>query len=87
MGWFDGLDSRDRDILHVLSLYENLDSLQLWYELGESDGRLEHMTREEISDRLESLGSRGLVERITKSSEVDPGHEYLAYRLKKNLEG
>lgn len=87
MGWSDGLDSRDRDILHVLSLYESLDSLQLWYELVESNGRLEHMTGGELSDRLESLGSRGLVERIARSSEVDLGPEYWAYRLRKNLEG
>jgi DNA-binding HxlR family transcriptional regulator len=87
MEWFDGLDSRDRDILHVLSLYEGLDSLQLWYELGGSNGQLEHITRGELSDRLESLRSRGLVERITRSSEVDLGPDYWGYRLKKNLEG
>lgn len=87
MEWVTALDTTDRNILRVLSLYADLGPLELWYELGESDGPLGHITREELSDRLESLRSRGLVERITRSSEIDLGSESWAYRLKKNLEG
>jgi hypothetical protein len=58
MEWFDGLDSRDRDILHVLSLYEGLDWLQLWYELGESSNQVERVTQEEVLDRLDFFLTR-----------------------------
>jgi len=55
------LDSIDRNILRVLSLYEELDVLQLWYELGESDRSVERMTREELLERLKFLGAEGFV--------------------------
>ena len=61
------LDPIDRTILRVLSLYEDLDLLQLWYELGESDKAVEHMTQEDILERLKSLKSQGFVEPIEKS--------------------
>lgn len=61
------LDSLDRTILRVLSLYEDLDLLQLWYELGESDKSVAHMTREDILERLKSLKSQGFVEPIKES--------------------
>ncbi len=61
------LDAVDRTILRVLSLYEDLDLLQLWYELGESDKSVEHMTREDILERLKSLKSQGFVEPIKES--------------------
>jgi len=61
------LDPIDRTILRVLSLYEDLDLLQLWYELGESDKSAEHMTQEEVLRSLESLRSRGFVEPIKQS--------------------
>jgi hypothetical protein len=79
MEWIDGLDTTDREILRVLSLYEGLDSLQLWYELGESDGRVDRIAREEILERLEFLGSRGFVEKVT---EVGDGSGYAKYRLR-----
>ncbi len=62
----DNLDSVDRHILRILSLYEALDLLQLWYELGESDGSVMRMTQEELSRSLESLRTRGFVESIGK---------------------
>lgn len=68
MEWIDGLDTTDREILRVLSLYAGLDALQLWYELGESDGRVDRITREEILERLEVLGSKGFVEKV-----IEPG--------------
>ncbi len=61
------LDTIDRTILRVLSLYEDLDLLQLWYELGESDKSVEHMTKEDILERLKSLKSQGFVESIKES--------------------
>ena len=61
------LDPIDRTILRVLSLYEDLDLVQLWYELGESDKSLEHMTKEEILERLKLLESQGFVEPIKES--------------------
>lgn len=61
------LDPIDRAILRVLSLYEDLDLLQLWYELGESDKSVEHMTQEDILERLKSLKSQGFVEPIKGS--------------------
>ena len=61
------LDPIDRTILRVLSLYEDLDLLQLWYELGESDKSVAHMTKEEILERLKSLKSQGFVEPIKES--------------------
>jgi hypothetical protein len=62
----NSLDPIDRNMLRILSLYEDLDLLQLWYELGESNGPVERMTREEVLERLESLKSQGFVEAIWK---------------------
>jgi len=61
------LDPTDRTILRVLSLYEDLNVLQLWYELGESDTPVERMTREEVLERLNSLKSQGFVEPMGES--------------------
>ncbi len=61
------LDPIDRTILRFLSRYEDLDLLQLRYELGESDKSVEHMTREDILERLKSLESQGLVQTIKES--------------------
>jgi hypothetical protein len=61
------LDPIDRTILRVLSLYEDLDLLQLWYELGESDKSVAHMAKEEIVERLKVLKSQGFVEPVKES--------------------
>ncbi len=63
----NSLDPIDRAILRVLSLYEDLDLLQLWYELGESDKSVEHMTQEEVLERVKLLKSQGFVEPIKES--------------------
>jgi hypothetical protein len=60
------LDPIDRLILRILSQYDYLDLLQLWYELGECDGSVEHMSQEEVLSSLESLRSRGFVEAVAK---------------------
>jgi hypothetical protein len=62
----NSLDPIDRNMLRILSLYEDLDLLQLWYELGESNGSVERMTQEEVLERLKSLSSQGFVEAIKK---------------------
>jgi len=61
------IDAIDRIILHKLSLYQSLDLVELWYELGEDDALKERVTREELSSRLESLMIQGLVEQVKKS--------------------
>jgi hypothetical protein len=63
------LDKIDRNILRILSLYEDLNLLQLWYEVGESDGAGGSMTGEEILERLKSLSSQGFVECLIESVE------------------
>ena len=60
------LDPIDRLILRILSQHDYLDLLQLWYELGECEGSMEHMSQEEVLSSLESLRSRGFVEPVTK---------------------
>ena len=66
MGGDNRIDPIDRMILHKLSLYQSLDLVELWYELGEDDALKERVTREELSSRLESLMVQGLVERVEK---------------------
>ncbi|MFQ5840823.1 MAG: hypothetical protein ACE5NJ_04205 [Thermodesulfobacteriota bacterium] len=66
MGGHDGLDPIDRLILKILSDYDSLGLLQLWYELGESDESVKHMTREEVLSSLESLRSQGFVESVKR---------------------
>jgi hypothetical protein len=61
------LDVISRNILHVLSLFEHLTLLQLWYELGEDGASKERMTKKEILSRLESLMEHGLVEQLTEA--------------------
>lgn len=61
------LDAIDRTILQILSLYEDLDLLQLWFELGETDKLVERMTQEDILERLNLLKSQGFVEPIKES--------------------
>jgi len=57
------LDTFDRSILQVLSLYEHLNFLELWFEIGEAS-TLEPVSKEEVLNRLHSLMDKGFVERI-----------------------
>ena len=57
----EGLDAMDKSILRILALYEGLDIVELWYEIGEDDTSPEEITREEVLSRLEFLGGEGLV--------------------------
>lgn len=81
MGGTRVLDSIERDILRVLSLYEHLTPLQLWYELGEDDTTVETMTEQEILRTLESLKKKGFVARIGET-EADNESARPIYRLK-----
>jgi hypothetical protein len=53
MGKAKSLDAINREVLRVLSLYEQLGLLELWFEIGE-DRVLEPMTKEQVSSRLVS---------------------------------
>ena len=57
--------SIDRTILRILSLYEHLNLLDLWYEIGEDNTQKERVTKEEVLGRLEALTAQGFVERFT----------------------
>ncbi len=59
----ENLDDLDQSILHILSLYENLNLLKLWYEIGEL-GTFGPVRKEEILERLNSLMAKGFVKCI-----------------------
>jgi hypothetical protein len=63
MGKTRRLDTINQEIIRVLSLYNDLSLLELWFEIGEA-GALKPMTKEQVSSRLESLMAQGFVERI-----------------------
>ena len=73
------MDAFDQAILRILSLYDHLTPLQVWFEMGESDLTKVKLTEAEVADRLESLRARGLVETIAR---VQAGGRptYLGYR-------
>jgi len=73
------MNSIDEKILKVLSLYDHLTPLQLWYELGEDDLVKERLTEAEILDKLESLRARGFVETV-KRAQAGGRSGYLGYR-------
>jgi hypothetical protein len=60
---YENLDELDQSILHILSLYEHLNLLRLWYEIGEV-GTFGPVRKQEILDRLSSLVNKGLVKCI-----------------------
>jgi hypothetical protein len=57
----ESLNAIDRKILRILALYETLDVVELWYEIGEDDISRENMTEEEVLSRLEFLSLEGFV--------------------------
>ena len=75
------LDAIDQTILRILSAYEQLTALDLWFELGENHTVKERVTEGEILSRLESLTARGFVERLT-SEGVDGNAATAIYRVK-----
>ena len=79
------LDTIDPNILRILSLYERLNLLQLWYECGEDGALKGRTTKEEILERLEYLRAKGLVERIMGAKPDDDSGD-LIYRLKRRAD-
>ncbi len=77
------LDRIDLNILRILSLYDDLTPLQVWFELGEDDLVKERATGTEIRSRLESLETKGFVEAVA-SSQVGRRPSYIGYRLKRS---
>jgi excisionase family DNA binding protein len=71
------LSSVDQNILRILSLYEHLTLLQLWYEMGEDDALGRRLTEKETERRLQVLTMRGFVENIGDSDSAIP-----KYRLR-----
>lgn len=69
MEGYNSLDKVNRNILRILSLYDDLNLLQLWYELGEPDGLAGRRSGEEILGRLKSLRSQGFVECLVEGGE------------------
>jgi len=74
------LDVIDDTILHILSLYDHLTPLQVWYELGEDGVVGEKLTEAEVLDRLEALKVKGFLETVTKA-QVGGRSDYRSYRL------
>jgi excisionase family DNA binding protein len=77
------VDAIDQDILRILSLYDHLTLLQLWYELGEDHVVKGSISEEETRKRLESLVARGFVEKARKAL-FDNGSAPAVYRLKRH---
>lgn len=75
MGRGEPLDNVDQSILRILSLYQGMDVLQLWYEMGENDTVKESLTEEEVLTRLRSLQERGWVDCVGKKWTVKPKTE------------
>ena len=57
------LDVISREMLRILSLYEQLSLLELWFEIGEAR-ILGPMTKRQVSSKLGSLMAQGFVERF-----------------------
>ncbi len=63
MDEYENLDDLDQSILKILSLYEHINLLKLWYEIGEL-GTFGPVRKQEILDRLNSLMVKGFVKCI-----------------------
>ena len=69
---YQNIDIIDQTILDILSHYEGITSLDLWYEIGEQDSLERHsLTKMEILSRLEFLSKHGYVECITDSEDIE----------------
>jgi hypothetical protein len=58
------LDAIDQRILRTLALYESMEAVELWYEIGEDDSSRENLTEEEVLSRLRFLTEEGFVKRV-----------------------
>ena len=57
----NSLEAIDQSILRILAMYESLDVVELWYEIGEDDISRKDVTQEEVLSRLEFLDREGFV--------------------------
>jgi len=80
------VDETDRGILQILSTYEQLTPLQVWYELEEDPSGRAKPSVEEVLKRLESLSEKRFVERVT-GKEVSGNSRLSIYRLKADNQG
>lgn len=62
----NGLDLIDQNILQILSRYESMDLIELWYEIGE-DIEGVSISKDEVLDSLEYLTNQGFVKCFTKA--------------------
>lgn len=76
------VDAIDQNILRILSLYEHLTLLQLWYELGEDNAAKRSISEEGTRKRVESLVARGFVEKVRKAG-FDDDSALAVYRVKR----
>ncbi len=63
------LDLIDQNILQILSRYESMDLIELWYEIGE-DIEGVSISKDEVLDSLEYLSSQGFVKCLRKDEKV-----------------
>ncbi len=69
---YRNIDIIDQTILDILSHYDGITSLDLWYKIGEQDSKEWHsVTKMEILRRLEFLSKHGYVECITGSEDIE----------------
>lgn len=62
---YQSLEEVDRKILEIISHYENLAFVDLWYEIGEDDALKEQiMTTDDALKKLGLLTAQGYVECI-----------------------
>lgn len=80
------VDVIDENILRILSLYDHLTPLQLWYEFGEDDLGKRRLTEAELLSKLESLRVKGFVE-IGKGAEVGGGFSHVGCRVENGITG
>ena len=77
----NSLELLDQSLLRILSAYDGLTPLELWYELGEDDAAKETVSEKEIGRKLESLAARGYVERVVREGGKDDSMP-VRYRVK-----
>lgn len=59
------MKSLNENIIHILSLYKQLNPLQLWYELNDVNNGKDRVSVADIERTLEHLHKRGVVEKIS----------------------
>ena len=68
------------DTIGILSAFEQLTALDLWYELGEDGAVNEGMSEAKMEARLGSLRKRGFVQKVRKAR-FDHDSDLAVYRV------